>query len=61
LNGETSEEESHMVYLTGNIPQGNCINVKYLGDNRCECEIQIPDSTMSVIFYAKVKGQKGWR
>ena len=50
-----------MVYLTGNIPQGNCINVKYLGDNHYECETQIPDSTMSVIFYAKVTGQKGWR
>ncbi|MBE5783753.1 MAG: hypothetical protein E7329_10615 [Clostridiales bacterium] len=49
----------NMVYITGNIPQGNCINVKYLGDNHYECETQIPDSTMSVIFYAKVTGQKG--
>ena len=48
-----------MVYLTGNIPQGNCVNIKYLGDDHYECEPVMQFSAGSVIFYAKATGNPG--
>lgn len=53
------KEEMNMVYLTGHIPQGNCINVKYLGNNCYECETVMQFSGGSVIFYAKATGNPG--
>lgn len=54
-----------MAYITGKIPQGCCLPVKYLGDNTFQCEPDVGEFHRKHkiyndyhLFYAKIIGKK---